>query len=140
MSWLAARLKNSLLVMRLGAVCVASVGIHKHQVDIGAVIQLLAAQLAQRDHREMGFAPVRFGPRHAVARDQILMDAFIGDFHQDVRQAGELRRDFGERAQCPAHPAPRCAEADAGGTWPAPADGEGREAARFRDAFAARPR
>ena len=72
--------------------------VQKHQVDIGAVVELLAAHLPQRDHREVGGTSV-LGSRLAVVRHQILIDALVRDFDDDVGHGRQLAGDLRQRAQ-----------------------------------------
>jgi len=70
-----------------GAIGFAGAGIEKHQVDVGTVIQLQAAQLTERNHGEAAGAPIGKA-RLAVARGQTVADAPVGDVEDGV---GKIR-------------------------------------------------
>ena len=81
------------------AVGLAVGGVHEHQVDVGAVVQLAAAQLPQRDHRHAAlaqFAVLVDVPRHAVARDKFFADALVADVQNRVGEIRELFGGFGQ--------------------------------------------
>jgi hypothetical protein len=78
------------------AIRLAAPAIHEHQVDIRTVVQLLAAQLPQRNHRKTAGRSVRQA-RLAVAPHQFCANSAVGDIQNRVRQVGELFGHFGKR-------------------------------------------
>ena len=72
--------------------------IQEHQVDVGAVVEFIAAHLPQRDDGEMRFLPgARL--RYSMLGNQLLADALVGRFDNRVGQRGEFAGDFRQRAQ-----------------------------------------
>src|SRR5262249_19611886 len=83
-------LEKFLVTDRGRTVRLAVGGVYKHQVDVGAVVQLLAAELAERDHAEAAIA------RRAMAGDQIAADSLVGALQDRV---GEVRQLLGNPPQ-----------------------------------------
>ena len=67
----------------------AIAAVDEHQVDIGTVVELFAAQLAERDDAEAAQRAV-FQARLAVARHEFRANAAVGDVEDGVRQVGQF--------------------------------------------------
>ena len=70
--------------------------VDEHQVDVAGVVQLLAAELAERQHGAAGRPPVG-GVRLAEALDQAAAGGAEGDLQGDVGGAGQLAGDLLQR-------------------------------------------
>ena len=81
-----------------GTVGLPIAAVDEHQVDIGAVVQFLAAQLAERNHGKTAQAAV-FQPRLAMTRHQLRANSPVGNVEDGVRQVGQLFRDVRERGR-----------------------------------------
>ena len=77
-------------------------GVDEHQVDVGAVIKLPAAQLSERDHRHAALARLAVLihiSRYAVFRDQLRADSFVAYVQDGVGEVGQLLGGFRKRAE-----------------------------------------
>jgi hypothetical protein len=98
--------------MAPGPARLAVARIHEHQVDIRTVVQLLAAELAQRDHGKTagrGLAVRRFKQRLAITRRQLPANLAIGEVQDGVGQVGQLAGDVRQRGE-PQHVAQQDAQ------------------------------
>ncbi len=88
--------------MECGAGGFAVRRVDEHQVDVGAVIEFLAAQLSERDHgKRAGLPPAFsiFATGFPVARGQLVADLPVGEIENGVRQVGEFTGDIGQRCE-----------------------------------------
>jgi len=84
-----------LVADRFWAIGFAGARVEKHQVDVGAVIQLQAAQLTERNHRKAAGASIG-KPRLAVPRGQTVADAAVRYVKNRVGKIRKLLGDFGQ--------------------------------------------
>ena len=85
-----------LLVAQAGrAVGLAVAAMHEHQVDIGAVVQLFAPQLAQRNHREAA-RPAVGKARLTMAGDELRANSHVRHAQDGVGQVRKLLDDIGK--------------------------------------------
>ena len=88
--------------MGLRAVGLAIGGVDEHQVDVGAVVELAAAQLSERDdgHAALAsFAVLADVGGNTVPQHELFADAFVTDVQNGVREMRHLFGGVGQRAQ-----------------------------------------
>ena len=85
--------------VRTGPAGFALAGVEVHQVDVGGVVELAAAELAERDGDEaaLDFDVAGADERAAEAPYQVGADVVVGAFEQGVGEVRELEGDLGER-------------------------------------------
>ncbi len=86
----------------VGAVGLAVGGVDEHQVDIGAVVEFAASELAEGDHAHAAFAErAVFGgiSRHAMARDEGIAKPPVAGFENGDGEIGKLLGDFGKSGE-----------------------------------------
>ena len=84
---------------------VAIAAVYEHQVDIGAVIQLLPAQLAERNYRKSTGAAIGQA-RFAVAHHEVVAEVPVHDAQNRVGHARKLLCDLRQTGH-PQHVAQR---------------------------------